>query len=158
MDKLSGRVDIVEIDRVKEEIYSILLLADPSENIVNEYIKRGKVFIAKIEDNVVGAYVLIYTRPETIEIVNIAVKEEWQGKGIGKVLLEDAIKKSKDLGAKVLDIGTGNSSIYQLALYQKVGFRIVSVDRDFFIKHYKEEIYENGIRCIDMIRLSMDLG
>jgi hypothetical protein len=44
-----------------------------------------------------------------------------------------------------------------LALYQKCGFRIVGVDLDFFIRHYPEKIYENGIQCRDMIRLSLDL-
>ena len=59
--------------------------------------------------------------------------------------------------AKVLEVGTGNSSISQLALYQKCGFRIVSIDRDFFKKSYREKIVENEIECTDMIRLSMDL-
>jgi len=157
MGELSELINIVESKKVDDELYSILLLADPSKEIVDDYIARGKVFTAIAEENIVGVYVLIYTRPETIEIVNIAVKEDWQGKGIGKTLLKDAIIKSKSLGAKVLDIGTGNSSIYQLTLYQKIGFRIVGVDKDFFVKHYEEDIYENDIRCIDMVRLSMDL-
>jgi len=157
MGELSELINIVESKEVDDELYSILLLADPSKEIVDDYIARGKVFTAIAEENVVGVYVLIHTRPETIEIVNIAVKEDCQSKGIGKILLKDAIIKSKSLGAKVLDIGTGNSSIYQLALYQKIGFRIVGVDKDFFVKHYEEDIYENDIRCIDMVRLSMDL-
>ncbi|MFC0472483.1 histidine phosphatase family protein [Halalkalibacter kiskunsagensis] len=33
----------------------------------------------------------------------------------------------------------------------------IGVDMDFFIKHYPEEIFENGIQCRDMIRLSQDL-
>lgn len=60
-------------------------------------------------------------------------------------------------GAKTLEIGTGNSSLNQLGLYQKCGFRIIGVDKDFFTRHYEDEIVENGIICRDMIRLSMDL-
>lgn len=44
------------------------------------------------------------------------------------------------------------------ALYQKCGFRIVGIDRDFFTDHYPEPIYENGIWCRDMIRLSIHLS
>ncbi len=102
-------------------------------------------------------YVLINTRPHTIELVNIAVKEEKQGMGIGRFMILDAIERTKFLGVKTLEVGTGNSSLGQLVLYQKLGFRIVGIDRDFFIKYYKEEIIENGIICIDMIRLSIDL-
>lgn len=56
-----------------------------------------------------------------------------------------------------LMIGTGNSSINQLALYQKCGFRVIGVERDFFINNYDEPIFENGIQCVDMIRLSIEI-
>ncbi|MCC5910033.1 MAG: GNAT family N-acetyltransferase [Clostridiaceae bacterium] len=157
MSDISLNIVIEETSNINDSIYDLLLLADPAQKIVDEYIARGKVFVANYCGDIVGEYVLINTRPETIEIVNIAIKEEYQGKGLGKLLLKDAVNRASMHGAKVLEIGTANSSIFQLALYQKVGFRITRIDRDFFIKHYDEPIYENGIQCSDMIRLSMDL-
>jgi ribosomal protein S18 acetylase RimI-like enzyme len=106
---------------------------------------------------IIGVYVLLPTRPETIELVNIAVDEKQKGKGIGKQLVLHAIENAKQQGYKTMEIGTGNSSIRQLALYQKCGVRITGVDRDFFVKHYPEPIFENGIQCRDMIRLSQEL-
>lgn len=135
----------------------LLLLADPSRKIVEEYLKRGDCYIAEGDNQVVGVYVLLPTRPETVELVNVAVAEKHQGRGIGKLLVMDAIKTAKGKGYKTIEIGTGNSSIGQLALYQKCGFRIAGIDTDFFIRHYREEIFENGIQCRDMIRLSQDL-
>jgi ribosomal protein S18 acetylase RimI-like enzyme len=135
----------------------LLLLADPSEEIVMEYVNRGECFVAEQEQKIVGVYVLLPTRPETIELVNVAVVEELHGKRIGKHLVMDAIKTARTKGYKTIEVGTGNSGIGQLALYQKCGFRIVGVDLDFFIRHYTEEIYENGIQCRDMIRLSLEL-
>ncbi|MEX2105098.1 MAG: GNAT family N-acetyltransferase [Bacilli bacterium] len=135
----------------------LLLLADPSRKLVEEYIERGQCFVAEVDDNIIGVYVLLRTRPETVEIVNIAVDENYQGKGIGKQLVIHAIQLAKLLGFKTIEIGTGNSGMGQLALYQKCGFRITGVDRDFFIRHYSEEVFENGIQVLDMIRLSQDL-
>ena len=135
----------------------LLLLADPSEKVVKAYIKRGQCYIAEAAGRIIGVYVLLPTRPETAELVNLAVKEDLQGNGIGKTLIRHAIRTAKAQGFKTVEIGTGNSSISQLALYQKCGFRITGVDRDFFKRHYSEPIYENGIACIDMIRLSMDV-
>ncbi|MER2059906.1 MAG: GNAT family N-acetyltransferase, partial [Niallia sp.] len=94
---------------------------------------------------------------EAIELINLAVAEDYQGKGLGKKLVFHALEKATQLGYKVMEVGTGNSSIGQLALYQKCGFRINHIDKDFFLKNYEEEIYENGIRCVDMIRLSQDI-
>ncbi len=47
-------------------------------------------------------------------------------------LVMDTIKVDKTKRYKTIEIGTGNSSIGQLALYQKCGFRIIGVDMDFF--------------------------
>lgn len=131
----------------------LLLLADPSEKLVKRYLERGRCYIGKEDREIVGVFVLVPTKKETIELVNIAVLEQHQGKGFGKALVMAAVNKAKEQGYKVIEVGTGNSSINQLALYQKCGFRIIGVDTDFFTDHYEEEIIENGIPCVDMIRL-----
>ncbi|ETT86433.1 GNAT family N-acetyltransferase [Viridibacillus sp. FSL R5-0477] len=135
----------------------LLLQADPSEEIVLEYLQRGECFVMEDEDSIIGVYVLIPTRPETAELVNVSIHEDQQGKGLGKMLIQHSIATAKSKKYKTIEVGTGNSSISQIALYQKCGFRITHVDRDFFIRHYSEPIFENGIQCIDMVRLSQDL-
>jgi ribosomal protein S18 acetylase RimI-like enzyme len=149
-------ISIKELDN--ESIpYNLLLLADDSKDAIEDYISRGRCYGAYINQNIVGIYVLLKTRSFTMELVNIAVKKEYQNQGIGKKMVLDAINRAKLENFKVLEIGTGNCGICQLALYQKCGFRITHVDRDFFKKHYEEKIIENGIECVDMIRLSIDL-
>lgn len=135
----------------------LLLLADPSRELVEEYVQRGQCYLAEEDGEVIGVYVLLPTRPQTVEIVNVAVADAHQGRGIGKQLVKHAIQTAKAQGYKTVEIGTGNSSIGQLALYQKCGFRITGIDRDFFIRHYAEPIFENGIPCRDMIRLSQEI-
>ena len=100
---------------------------------------------------------MIKTRPNTYEIINVSVIKKYQGNGIGKQLVKNAIELCKIKGAHTIEIGTGNSSVNQLALYQKCGFRIVSIDFDYFLKNCTEKLFENGIQCRDMIRLSMDI-
>ncbi|MDQ0350948.1 GNAT superfamily N-acetyltransferase [Alkalibacillus filiformis] len=150
-------MNIRKLNKGEKLPIELLLLADPSRKIIEEYTARGECFIAEAERQIVGVFVLLPTRPETVELVNVAVVEDQHGKGIGKWLVMASIKKAKAIGYKTIEIGTGNSSIGQLALYQKCGFRIVGVDIDFFVRHYPEEIFENGIQCRDMIRLSQDL-
>ncbi|MBC6972531.1 GNAT family N-acetyltransferase [Bacillus sp. Xin] len=149
----------IVIERISKEVApkSLLLLADPSEGQIHSYLQRGLIYVAKEEGNMIGICVLLETRSQTMEIMNIAVSEERQGKGIGKQLLQHAIVTAKEKHMHNLEVGTGNSSISQLAFYQKCGFRIFSIDFDYFSKHYEEEIIENGIVCRDMIRLTMEL-
>lgn len=153
----SMEIEIRSLEDGEERPIELMLLADPSLSKVREYTDSGQCYIAKYKDETIGVIVLKATHPDTIEIVNIAVREDFQGKGIGKKLLQYAIHTAKDQHAKTLEIGTGNSSIHQLLLYQKCGFRITDIERDYFTREYEEEIYENGIQCRDMIRLSMEL-
>lgn len=150
-------VDISELNEGEVPPYDLLLLADPSRGMVKKYLDQGRCFVAEMKEEIIGAYVLVMTSLGKMEIVNIAVIENMQGQGIGKMLVLDAIQRSVDLGAHTIEVGTGNSSLAQLALYQKCGFRITEIDRDFFTRFYQEKIYENGIQCIDMVRLSFDI-
>lgn len=136
---------------------ALLLLADPSREAVESYLRRGRCYVGELAGRVVAVCVLIETRPHTVELVNVAVAEEEQGRGIGRRMVLHAIDVARSLGFRSIEVGTGNSSLKQLALYQRCGFRIVGVDLDFFTRHYPEPIYENGILCRDMIRLRLDL-
>lgn len=116
------------------------------------YLEEGECYIAKENQIVIGVYVLV-KKESSIEVMNIAVEESYRGKGIGKRLVMDALDRAKDMDVKTVEIGTGNSSIGQLALYQKFGFRLTDIEFGYF-EAYDEEIVENGIVCRDMIKLS----
>lgn len=137
--------------------WDLLLLADPSREMIAVYLKDSFLFVAELATSVLGVIVLHPKSKDRLEIMNIAVSEKMQGQGIGSKLIKQGIEAAKHKGFKTVEIGTGNSSIGQLALYQKSGFRIIGIDHDFFIRNYPEPIYENGIQCRDLIRLSMEI-
>lgn len=113
--------------------------------------------MAKIGDETIGVMVLNEVNPSTIEIKNIAIKESKQSLGYGKSLLRYADKISREQGYEYLVIGTGNSSIGQLALYQKEGFEMKRIEIDFFLNNYSKPIFENGIQCKHMVILEKNL-
>lgn len=148
---------IRKIQHIQSAHYDLLLLADPDRRLVAEYVKRGLCFELVLHENLVGILVLLPTRPETVEIVNIAISEHYQNQGIGEKLIQFALNHAKQNHYKSVEIGTGSTSLGQLYLYQKCGFRMTSIDRDFFIRHYEEEIVENKLVLRDMVRLSQDI-
>lgn len=133
--------------------WDLLLLADPSRQLIQHYIKDALVLGWKDADLLMGVVVVAPIASNSWEIKNLAVSPASQGKGLGTALLLAAIDTCRTRGAREIWIGTGNSSIGQLRLYQKIGFRMREIDFDFFVRNYDEEIVENGIRCRDMIRL-----
>jgi len=134
----------------------LLLLAEPEEKNINEYLLKTICHVCIFKDKIIGAILSIDTRPRTREIINISVFPEYQNQGIGKRLIELSIKKAKEDGIKAMEIGTGNPGVVQMLLYQKCGFRIIGIDFDYFRKNHEERIYENGIECRDMIRMRLE--
>lgn len=133
----------------------LLLEADPYEAKVHEYLADGLCFVAKVGSGLVGVYVLQWQARTTLELMNIAVQPRRQGEGIGAKMLRHAIETARQLGAKRLEVGTGTFG-YQLAFYQKAGFRVFAVDRDFFLHAYPQPVWENGIQHKDMLRLAIE--
>ncbi|NSL87597.1 GNAT family N-acetyltransferase [Chitinophaga sp. Mgbs1] len=149
-------IQITRLSPEEEPPLALLLLADPSEAAISKYLPAAAVFVARHQGETIGVYVLSLEHG-VAEILNIAVKETCQGKGIGRRLLEDATVKAKELHAEKLLIGTGNSSLGQLHLYQKSGFEITAIRKNFFLDHYPAPIFENGIQCKHMIMLEKQL-
>jgi len=114
-------------------------------------VSNSVVFLVTIESKPVAVSAVVI-EGKVAEIKNIAVATEHQHRGIGKKLIEYIKSFARKSQLDLIKVGTGNSSLQQLSFYQKLGFRIKGVITDYF-EHYRPEIYENGIRCIDMIVL-----
>ena len=132
----------------------LLLLADPSEDVVRAYLPRSSCFVASIDEVIVGACVLQPLGTSAQELMCIAVLPDHQSSGIGTALLKWTIEFVRGTGASRLEVGTGSFG-YQLAFYQRQGFRVTGIERDFFVSGYDEPIFEYGIQLRDMLRLTL---
>lgn len=140
----------IEIDLCPWEL---LLLADPCREMVARYLTQSVALASCEGDRIRGIVVIKPLSDSSWEIKNLAVSPSCQGAGIGRSLVLAALDRCRSHGASEVWIGTGNSSLDQLGFYQKTGFRMVEIVKDFFVENYAEEIVENGIRCRDMVRL-----
>ena len=147
-------MDIQEV-AYTEAPRELLLEADPSQEKLNAYLPHSTCFVAKRRSALLGAYAVQEITPGIYELMSIAVSPGHQRKGIGTILLKHAMATARDLGARRLEVGTGSFG-YQLAWYQREGFRVVAVERDFFLEQYPEPIYEHGIQLKDMLRLAVE--
>lgn len=158
MVKSENKLLIRPIKKITEKHYQLFLEADPSRKIVDNYVNRAYQFELVDDNELLGVLLLLDTRPETVEIVNIAVDEMACNQGLGEKLILFALDWSKKHHYRTVEIGTGSTSFAQLYLYQKCGFRVVNIDRDFFVDNYDEPIIENKLLLKDMIRLEKKLN
>ncbi|RRD56007.1 GNAT family N-acetyltransferase [Tannerella forsythia] len=147
-------MEIKVITENKKQFLSLLLLADEQEDMIDKYITDGTMYV--LEDNgVKGECVVIDAGNRVLEIKNIAIRPDCQGKGYGKALIDFIVRKYKG-EYSVLQVGTGESPL-TIPFYEKCGFVRSHSIKNFFTDNYDQPIYESGIQLVDMIYLKRDL-
>lgn len=119
---------------------ALLLLADPSEEKVRAYLPASRCFVVSNGAEVVGVCVVQPRGADAYELMSIAVHPAHQRSGYGTALLKWVIERYRKSGARSLEVGTGTFG-YQLAFYQRHGFRVTRIDHDFFVDNYPEPIF-----------------
>ncbi len=162
----SSAVIECNVESLGEEHWSLMLMADPDRKAISEYLPDCRLFSISAQGSPIALALLLSSNGAygkklklsegEAEIINIAVTPEQQGKGLAKRLILHCVGAGRLARLRRLWIGTGNSSLPQLALYQKAGFRLDHIIPDYF-SDYPETIFENGIQCLDMLRLQLTL-
>ncbi len=129
----------------------LLLLADPSEEMINKYLYSGDSYLGKLEGELIGAFILMPITETEIELKNIAVYPDHQGKGYGKEMLKYAMRIAKMETYEAIVVKTADVSRRQIAFYLKNKFQLDSKIIGHFIKYYKEPIIEEGKEASDQI-------
>ena len=145
---------IYEITDNKTQFIPLLLLADEQESMVMRYLNRGRMFVLD-EDGVKAECVVTDEGNGILEIKNIAVLPEYQGRGYGRMLLS-YIEKTFAHAFHTLQVGTGDSPL-AIPFYEHYGFRRSHVVRNFFLENYDHPIVECGVQLRDMIYLKKHL-
>ena len=63
------------------------------------------------------------TGPGDFEVAKMAVTEGWQGRGIGRMILDAVIAEAKRIDARRLHLDTNSKLPSAIHLYESVGFR-----------------------------------
>ena len=138
----------------KEQYIDLLLEADPSKDMINNYLKDGELFILTYKDDVACIAVVIKIDEDTAELKNIVTTKEYRGNGYGKKMLKYLVDNYKQKYKKML-VGTSENNI---PFYVKQGFdKYEKTVKNFFIDNYKEEIWDGELHCTDMYYYSKDL-
>jgi ribosomal protein S18 acetylase RimI-like enzyme len=91
-----------------------------------EHYKKVHFQIIEQQEKAIG-YLEIENRIDHIFLANIMILKEFQGKGIGKIILEDLIKQHSQIRLEVLKV---NKRAIQF--YQNLGFEIKDENEDSY--------------------------
>lgn len=133
--------------------YELLLLADETIEAINRYVMDSDIYVLERGGKLIAVYVLYALNEHDVEIKNIAVDRAYQGRGIGRFLLRDAVVRAAERGYSSLLIGTAETAVKQLTLYRKAGFSFHAIKKNFFTANYPDPIVEEGIPLQHMVML-----
>lgn len=106
------------------ESHDLMVLDDPEGTIIN---RGGYIWLAKAGEEIVGSAAIMNEGNQHYELAKMAVEDQWQGKGISKLLIEACINKAREIGAKKLELFSNHQLTTAISLYEKYGFRHVEV-------------------------------
>lgn len=132
----------------------MLLIADPQEDMIERYLDEGEMFVLNENGDILTVCVVV-VKGKSCELKNIATAENYQGNGYGKYMV-NYVCEHYSSRCDTMYVGTGNSR-KTLEFYRRCGFVNSHIEADFFKDNYREPIYEEGRRLIDMIYLKKQL-
>jgi predicted N-acetyltransferase YhbS len=153
-------VSVEEHTGPRHALRALFQLAEDSGQALDAYIDLGRVLVALDAGRVVGHLQLTDTdQPSAAEIKNMAVAASHQGRGIGRALVRAAIDLARREGRSTLVVATAAADTGNLRFYQRVGFRMRSIERDAFTAAtgYEPGLEVDGIELRDRVWLDLPL-
>jgi ribosomal protein S18 acetylase RimI-like enzyme len=145
----------------RETLLPLLLQAD-EPGPLRSYLQEGDIYVLRDADGaVLGATVVLTDSAEhgTVELKNVAVSPGMHNRGLGKRMLAAVLNDLRQRGFRRAIVGTSNAGIGQIAFYQKAGFRLWRIERDYFTpeRGYDPNERAYGLAHRDMVWFDQDL-
>ena len=99
-------------------------LGKPPGPMLDDYaavIEAHRVFVAEAAGAIAGVLVLVQSESSLL-LDNVAVQPDWQGHGVGRMLLQHAETVARELGFGSLDLYTHELMSENIAMYLRVGY------------------------------------
>lgn len=144
---------IQQVKGRKKDYLDLLLLADPSEDMIDRYLEPSDMYVGIVDGRVVCEAVVMKTGEAECELKNLATVQKEQGKGYASDLVRFLFGRYRQRFA-VMTVGTSEDGA---AFYQRLGFAKSGIRAGFFTE-YDPPVYENGQLCRDMILLEKSLS
>ena len=88
----------------------------------------GQVFFALENQKVIGTVAMINSSDDRFELAKMTVQEDFRGKGIANMLMDECLKFAKENKANEIFLISNDSLTIARNLYDKYGFKEIDLD------------------------------
>jgi GNAT superfamily N-acetyltransferase len=138
--------DVEPIRRLVEAAYSLYVprIGRRPAPMTADYaalVAAGAVTVAELDGDLAGVLVT-HPEPAYLLVENVAVAPRHQGRGVGRMLLEQAEEQARGLGLTELRLYTNEAMVENLAMYPRLGYVEVgrNVEHGFARVHFRKPV------------------
>lgn len=122
--------DISAVHAIETLVFDV----DPwsAEQFWGELAQTTREYVVAEQDGLIVGYAGAYLLPPDADVQTIAVSPNAQGRGVGRLLLEELISTAigRECTQLLLEVRSDNESA--IAMYERFGFESISKRRDYY--------------------------
>jgi GNAT superfamily N-acetyltransferase len=144
----------------RQELWPLFELADDSALAIRHYLDLGLVHVALLGGITIGHAQIVPHEVRLWELKSLAVLAPYRESGVGSRLVRRSIAWVREHGAERLLVATASADLDNLGFYQRLGFRMLRIERDAFTpeRGYPEGLSVRGVPVRDRVWLELALG
>ena len=153
-------MDVHSFDGPRDSLRFLFRVAEDSADEIDRYLFAGEIIVAVDEGALIGYLQLLDAQADGIaELKSMAVIATHRRSGVGRALVEEAVRRSRSRGASQLVVATAAADTGNLRFYQRLHFRMLRIERDAFGPGagYAEGTVIDGIPLTDRVWLERQL-
>lgn len=118
-----------------------------TRGIFKDCIRVGYFCQVMTRDDEIAGYGVMSHGAGEAHVLNVCIKPDLQGQGLGRVMLESLIDAARRMGAEMLLLEVRPSNKSAVHLYHSIGFNEVGVRKNYYPdgKHGREDAMVMGL-------------
>lgn len=102
------------------------------QDFLDALLKKENLYIVAEDKEQILGYCGLWGVAGEGQITNVAVKKEYQGKGIATSLFDDILKKGEMIELQAYTLEVRESNVRAIHLYEKMGFVSAGLRKNFY--------------------------
>jgi ribosomal-protein-alanine N-acetyltransferase len=121
--------DLVEVMEIENDVYPYPWTRG---NFLDSLQSDYEIWTVRDPAGSLAGYLLLMISVDEAHLLNIAVRRDLQGTGVGRLLLDLAVKLSRDKGMQSILLEVRPSNDRAVVVYERYGFAGIGVRRGYY--------------------------
>ena len=102
------------------------------KGFLEAYNQKQNIILVADEEGEICGYICMYVSFDEGEITNVAVKEKYRGRGLGKAIVKDLLDRAAKANVSRCILEVRKSNAPAISLYKKMNFNEIGVRKGFY--------------------------